>query len=172
MNEQQAAPLIERCWVTVVGWSPMAVVNTIWWACERGVVPQRVVLLASPQVAEVQRSLKTVARYLQAILPRFGVAAPEIVQEPINEDDFLGFQQTLAHVLEEERQRAQHLVIDTTPGRKYMSAFAIAEGRRNELKLEKVFYNHMLDIRYSDVPHPLIPRHEQQIYDLIQVLGR
>jgi len=32
----------KRAWVTVVGWSPMAVVNTLWQACERGVVPTHI----------------------------------------------------------------------------------------------------------------------------------
>lgn len=31
----------QRSWVTVVGWSPMAVINTIWQACEKGIVPDR-----------------------------------------------------------------------------------------------------------------------------------
>jgi hypothetical protein len=164
--------IVGRSWVTVVGWSPMAVVNTIWQACERGIIPQRVILLASPGEASVQRSVSIIQRYLQAMLPRFGVDKPTIEQKPINEDDFMGFRNTLAKVLDEERQRSHQVVVDTTPGRKYMSAFAIALGLQQSPKLERVYYNHMLDQRYNDVAHPLIPRHEQQLYDLMEVLKR
>ncbi|MCS6919265.1 MAG: hypothetical protein NZM28_05805 [Fimbriimonadales bacterium] len=161
---------VERCWVTVVGWSPMAVVNTIWAACEQGVVPQRVVLLATLNDASIERSVQTVARYLNALLPAFGVAQPDIIQHPIDEDDLLGFGRTLAHVLQAERKRAQNLVLDTTAGRKYMSAFGVAQGRRIDLKLEKVYYNHLLSQHYIDAPHPLIPRSEQRLYDLKALL--
>jgi hypothetical protein len=162
----------ERSWVTVVGWSPMAVVNTIWQACERGIIPQRVILLASPGEASVQRSVRVIQDYLQAMLPRFGVDKLTIEQKAINEDDFIRFRNTLAHVLAEECQRSHHVVVDTTPGRKYMSAFAIALGLQQTPKLERVYYNHMLDQRYNDVAHPLVPRHEQQLYDLMEVLRR
>lgn len=37
-----------RCsWITVVGWSPQAVLNTLWCAREQGVVPDHLVLLHS-----------------------------------------------------------------------------------------------------------------------------
>ena len=162
--------LPERSWVTVVGWSPMAVVNSLWQACELGIVPQRVVLLVSPDEAAIQRSVGVVRQYINTMLPRFGVANPVVEQKPINEDDFLGFRKTLAATLEEESQHAARVVVDTTPGRKYMSAFAIALGLQGGFRLERVYYNHMLEQRYNDVAHPLIPRHEQQLYDLLAVL--
>lgn len=162
---------VERCWVTVVGWSPMAVVNTLWAACEQGIVPQRVVLLASPNNPSVDRSVQTVERYLNVLLPQFGVDNPLIRRHAIDEDDLLGFKKTLAQVLEKERKHAQKLVLDVTAGRKYMSAFGLSQGRRTDLKLEKVYYNHLLEQRYIDIPHPLIPRHEQQLHDLKQLLG-
>lgn len=161
-----------RSWVTVVGWSPMAVVNTLWQACERGVVPDRIVLLASPAEPRVQESVKTVQRYLQAILQQYGVAQPDFCQEPIDESDFMGFWNTLERVLDRERELAERLVIDTTAGRKYMSAFAITQGWRDDLPVEHVYYNHMIDQRYNDVPHPLIPRHEQRLYDLLDLIKR
>lgn len=149
----------------------MAVVNTIWAACEQeGVVPQRVVLLASPDEPSIENSVQTVERYLRALLPTFGVENPEIVRHPIDEDDLLGFGRTLAQVLHAERKRAQNLVLDTTAGRKYMSAFGVAQGQSSDLNLEKVYYNHLLSQRYTDVPYPLIPRHEQRLYDLKAML--
>lgn len=150
----------------------MAVVNSIWQACERGISPERVMLLASPNEPAIKRSVDTVLRYLDSILPNFAVSSPNIEQKDINEDDFLGFRNTLGAVLTGERRSGYRVVVDTTPGRKYMSAFALAHGTRTHLKLEKVFYNHMLAQRYNDVPHPLIPRHEQQLYDLLEVLRR
>lgn len=63
--------------------------------------------------------------------------------------------------------RSQKIIIDTTPGHKYISAFAPHQGQRIDLNVEKLYYNHMLDQRYLDVPHPIIPRHEQQLYDFL-----
>lgn len=163
---------VHRCWITVVGWSPMAVVNTLWQACEQGVVPERIVLLASPDEPRVRNSVQTVKRYLSAILQQYGVSKPDFREEPIDESDFMGFWNTLERVLDRERGCAERLVIDTTAGRKYMSAFAITQGWRSDLPVEHVYYNHMIDQRYNDVPHPLIPRHEQRLYDLLELIKR
>ncbi|MCX7925050.1 MAG: hypothetical protein N2554_04480 [Fimbriimonadales bacterium] len=142
-----------RSWITVVGWSPMAVINTLWQACEHGVVPDRIVLLASPDEQRVQQSLRVVHRYLRAILRQYGISEPYIHHDPIDESDFLGFWDTLERVLDRESQLAERLVIDTTAGRKYMSAFAITQGWRSDLPMEHVYYNHMIDQRYNNVPH-------------------
>lgn len=162
---------VERSWVTVVGWSPMAVVNTIWAACEQGVVPQRIVLLASLDNPSIQSRVRDVEQCLRALLPAFGVDNPIIEKRAIDENDLLGFHRTLAQVLADEHKRANRVVLDTTAGRKYMSAFGVAQGRRTDLKLEKVYYNHLLSQQYNDKPHPLIPRHEQRLYDLKALLG-
>lgn len=127
-------------------------------------------LLASPDEPSIERSVRNVERCLRVLLPTFGVENHAIVRHPIAEDDLLGFGRTLAQVLQAERKRAQNLVLDTTAGRKYMSAFGVAQGRRIDLKLEKVYYNHLLSQRYTDVPYPLIPRHEQRLYDLKAML--
>ncbi|MFN3690157.1 MAG: hypothetical protein ACK4UU_04445 [Fimbriimonadales bacterium] len=161
----------QRSWVTVVGWSPTAVVNTIWIACEQDIVPDRVVLLASPNNQSIQQSIETVKRCLRVLLPAFGVKRPSIEQHDIDEDDLIGFKMRLAQVLQSERKYAENLVLDVTAGRKYMSAFGLSQGRRTDLKLEKVYYNHLLEQCYVDVPHPLIPRHEQRLYDLKALLG-
>lgn len=149
----------------------MAVVNTIWQACEQQVVPDRIVLLASPD-EKVSQSVQTVKHYLCEILPRYGVKKPKIHEVTIDENDFMGFWNTLERVLNEESRIAERIVIDATAGRKYMSAFAITQGSRKDLPIEHVYYNHMSSQRYQDVQHPLIPRPAHQLYDLLQLFRR
>ena len=159
-------------WVTVVGWSPMAVVNSVWLACERGMVPDRIVLLASCQRPGISENVQSVRRWLTALLPQFGVHVDSmdtlIVERDMDDDDVLTFQNRLAEVLRDE-QATDRLVVDATPGRKFMSALAIKLGAN--LGATNVFYNHLRNQQYVDVPHPLIPRHEQQFVDLPGVLG-
>lgn len=163
---------VHRSWITVVGWSPMAVVNTIWQACEQQVVPDRIVLLASPD-EKVSQSVQTVKHYLCEILPRYGVKKPKIHEVTIDENDFMGFWNTLKSVLKKESQSAQGIVIDATAGRKFMSAFAVMLGvSSSSLPIEHVYYNHMSSQRYQDVQHPLIPRPAHQLYDLLQLFRR
>lgn len=160
----------KRAWVTVVGWSPMAVVNTLWQACEQGLAPTHIYLLGSLEQPQVQRSLQEVERYLRAILPEFGVPNPVIETRPIDEDDLLGFRQTLNRTLLDARQQCQQVVLDITAGRKYMSAFGLALGRRADLNLERLYYNHLYERRYEHVPHPLIPRWQQRLYNLLEMV--
>jgi len=149
----------------------MAVVNTIWQACEQQVVPDRIVLLASPD-EKVRQSVQTVTHYLHEILTRYGVKEPQLHEEPIDENDFMGFWNTLKRVLKKESQIAEWIVIDATAGRKYMSAFAIMQSISSNLPIEHVYYNHMSSQRYHDVPHPLIPRPAHQLYDLLRLFRR
>ncbi|RMH09266.1 MAG: hypothetical protein D6697_04095 [Armatimonadetes bacterium] len=162
---------VHRSWITVVGWSPMAVVNTIWQACEQGVVPDRILLLASPD-EKVRQSVQTVTHYLHEILPRYGVEKPKFDEVPIDENNFMGFWNTLKSVLKKESQIAQGIVIDATAGRKYMSAFAVMQSISSNLPIEHVYYNHMITQRYHDVPYPLIPRPAHQLYDLLRLFRR
>ncbi|GIV05437.1 MAG: hypothetical protein KatS3mg016_1012 [Fimbriimonadales bacterium] len=90
-------------------------------------MPDRIVLLASPDET-VSQSVQTVTHYLSEILPRYGGKKPQFHEEPIDENDFMGFWNTLERVLNEESRIAERIVIDATAGRKYMSAFAITQG--------------------------------------------
>jgi hypothetical protein len=122
----------KRAWVTVVGWSPMAVVNTLWQACEQGVVPTHIYLLGSLEQPQVQRSREEVTRYLRAILPEFGVPNPVIETRPIDEDDLAGVPPDRSVRCRRTARRAttvlRSVVLDITAGRKYMSAFGLALG--------------------------------------------
>jgi len=164
---------VERTWITVVGRAPMAVINTLWAACEQeGCIAQRLVLLSSPAIPQVQDNVQRVKSYARAILRQFGVADPDVDNDiPINEDDFLGFAQILRRTANHELRRAHRLVIDTTPGRKYMSAVALWMAQEYD-RVEKAYYNLLFALRYQGVAYPLIPRPEQHLYDLIEVFGR
>jgi hypothetical protein len=162
----------KRAWVTVVGWSPMAAVNTLWQACEQDIVPTHIYLLGSLEQPQVQRSLEEVTRYLRAILPEFGVPNPVIETRPIDEDDLVQFFNILSQVLEDAQRTCSRVVLDITAGRKYMSAFGLAIGWGTDIRLERLYYNHLLDRRYENAPHPLIPRHQQKLHDLVEMLKR
>ena len=94
----------------------MAVVNTLWQACEQDIVPTHIYLLGSLEQPQVKRSLEEVTRYLRALLPEFGVPNPVIETRPIDEDDLLGFRQTLNRTLLDARQQCQQVVLDITAG--------------------------------------------------------
>ena len=160
-------------WITVVGRASMAVINSLWAACDQeGLVPQRLVLLSSPDVPQVQANVRAVKTYARAILRRYGVQRPQVDNDvAIDEDDLLGFAQTLRETTISELNKAERLVIDTTPGRKYMSAVALWLAQEYD-RVERAYYNLLLGTRYQGVPYPLIPRVEQRLHDLSEVFGR
>ena len=170
---EPAPDAVERSWITVVGRAPMAVINTLWAACEQeGCIPQRLVLLSPPTLPPVQDNVRVVKTYARVILQQFGVAHPDVDNDvSINEDDFLGFAQILRRTAHNELRQARRLVIDTTPGRKYMSAVALWIAQEYD-RVEKAYYNLLFAPRYQGVVYPLIPRPEQRLYDLIEIFGR
>ncbi len=157
-----------RVWITTVGKSPFAVVNPIWMACREGkFIPDRVYLVWNEDVEGVKQ---TVERMLGIILQNYGVPEPEIIADEsvkVREDDFNKFKSVISEICNRELNEGNEVVIDMTPGRKFMSALAMVLGL---LKKISVYYLHLTDLSYQNKPLVLIPFSTQKLYDMKEEL--
>ncbi len=153
-----------KVWITIVGRSPFAVVNSVWMVCRKEkFVPNRVYLVWNEDVEEVKR---TVERMLKIILQSYGVSEPEVIADEsvkVREDDFKKFRKVLKKICDEELNEGNEVAIDMTPGRKFMSALAMGLGIRKKIS---VYYLHLINISYQNKPLVLIPFSLQKLYDM------
>lgn len=154
-------------WITTVGTSSFAVINTLWAACElEGYVPQKVYIVAN---GKVENEVKVVNDWIERILKGYGSAA---IIERIHADevDFMNFSRILSNCITEEKKKGNQVAIDMTPGRKFMSAFSMFNGLAKD-GADRVYYLHLSDvIKYKNRSFIEIPANEQKLYDMKKVL--
>jgi len=150
-------------WITIIGSSPFAVINTIWAACKiDGYVPDRVLFIVNEQVNPA--SIDTAKRWVLEILKEYGVNEPVFEEIDIVETDFIDLKEAFKGNIFDFKADGP-VAVDMTPGRKYMSAITMHTGLAAEC--DHVYYLHLSDYRYQNKPFPLIPMHKQRLVDMV-----
>ncbi len=128
-----------KVWITTVGSSPFAVINTLWAACELdGYVPEKVYLVAN---GKVEQEARIVNEWITRIIKAYG-AAPIIERIHADEVDFMNFSRILSTCITEEKKSGNEVAVDMTPGRKFMSAFSMFNGLAKN-GADRVYYLHV-----------------------------
>lgn len=151
-----------KTWISIIGSSPFAVINTIWAACKlEEYIPEKVLFIVNKNLKE--KDIKTVYFWTEELLKSYGIENPTFEKREVEEDDFGQIEDVLRSNI--SRLKKEGLVaVDITPGRKYMSAIAMHCGLA-ELA-SHVYYLHLKDLGYKDDPFPLIPLQKQQLIDM------
>ncbi len=153
-----------KVWITTVGTSVFAVVNPVWAACILdGFVPERVHLLKNEKI---EGNVQTVKNWLTSILECFGVR-PEFHEHDADEDNMDSFARTLISVVKSEV--GNEVAVDMTPGRKFMSACAMAAGQK--FRVSKLYYLHLYNLAYQEKPLILIPFNQQKLINVLNYTG-
>lgn len=157
-----------RVWVTVVGRSRFAVINTVWSACIwDSFVPQCVHLVKNTLVED---NVKAVREWVKKILSVYGVPSPSFEEHDSDEDDMNSFADILRNVVQNVVSEGNEVAVDITPGRKFMSAFAMILGQK--FRVPKLYYLHLYDPSYVDKPFVLIPFNLQKLVNLAELLDK
>ncbi len=153
--------MITKYWITFIGSSPFAVINTIWAACKQGYVPDCLLFLVNEELNETWEN--TVIRWVPLVLEEYGISEPRIVRLNVAETGFHEIKDFYGSYISSFKEKGE-VAVDITPGRKYMSAIAMAAGISENAN--HVYYLHLKDSNYQDKPLSLIPVHKCQLIDL------
>ena len=162
-----------KIWITTVGKSVYAVVNTLWAACkEEGYIPERIYFIYNDEVKENLGRVKKIAK---ALVESYGAENPEINEIKAEETNFTEFAKKLGEIIKREKALGNEVAVDMTPGRKFMSAFAMYSGVSKEVRhrTDRIYYLHLsdFDFRYVDKAYPKIPFNKQKLYEMKRSLG-
>lgn len=151
-----------KAWISIIGSSPFAVINTIWAACKlEEYIPEKVLFIVNRNLKE--ENIKAVHSWTEELLKSYGIKNPVFESREVEEDDFGQIEDTFRCNISRLKHEGP-VAVDITPGRKYMSAIAmhcgLAEGASH------AYYLHLKDFQYQDEPFPLIPIQKQQLIDM------
>jgi len=151
-----------KSWISIIGSSPFAVINTIWaaWKLE-GYVPEKVLFIVNRNLKD--EDVKTVHVWTEELLKSYGVKDPDFESREVEEDDFGQIEDIFRGSISRLKKEGP-VAVDITPGRKYMSALAMHCGLAGGAS--HVYYLHLKDFKYQDEPFPLIPIQKQQLIDM------
>ena len=157
-----------RSWITTVGPSPFALINTYWAAVERdGWISNRIFLIYNEQTRSL---LPGIAKVLTKITTEISGSIPEIRFSLIDEDDLEKVFRTYQKIINDERDIGNKIAIDITPGRKYMSAFSLYAGLK-EGSIDKIYYIHIRGKKFMNHPYPMIPAPYCDLEDIVSIGG-
>ncbi len=158
-------------WITTVGWSPFAVINPVWAYCkEFKECPSRFILIRTKN-ERIRKNLTLVKSYLKEIA--WGYSNEDFLDKnmiihQIEDEDIQNYANTLKKIISIETERNPNkIILDMTPGRKYMSAINVYYGLQKSNIPIQVFYLHLEESRYQDVPYPLTPIIKNDLVDII-----
>lgn len=157
-----------RYWVTTGSPNPEAVVNPLAAACtEWNYIPDRIALLANPGL---ERELDRIVDLAKTVVEAHSGETPAIQLTDIDtETDFEAIVDHYRTTITEARDTNSEVVVDVTPGRKFMSAIAFQAGIRYEA--DRVCYllvqsGELFGRIYAD-----LPRSATTLYDFSEVFA-
>ena len=157
-----------KSWITTIGPSPFAVINTFWAAADRDDwVPDRIYLVYNDYTKEF---LPGISAVMERIILEYDGDRPEIYCKCVDENDLAGVFKTYKGIISQERKLGNEIAIDITPGRKYMSAFSLYAGLK-EGSIDKIYYIHIRGRKFMNRPYPLIPVSYCELEDIVSIGG-
>jgi hypothetical protein len=159
-------------WITTVGWSPFAVINPIWAYCkENNDCPDKIILIYTP-LERIKKNLSICKQYIAEILKSYNVKKlikDSIFEEEIENDSIELYTNKLSKIIEREKSlKPVKIILDMTPGRKYMSAINVYYGYNLKEMPIQVFYLHLEESKFLDVPYPLSPIIKNELIDILE----
>ena len=159
-------------WITTVGWSHFAVINPIWAYCkENDECPNKIILIYTP-FEKIRDNLKFCQLYISEILKVYNgnkLNEDSIIIEEIENDNIEVYADKLNKIIEREKNlKPDKIILDITPGRKYMSAINVYYGYNLKDIPIQVLYLHLEESKYQDVPFPLAPIINNELIDILE----
>ncbi|QDA31656.1 hypothetical protein FH039_08675 [Thermococcus indicus] len=160
-----------RAYVTVVGTTPEAVFNPLWYLAEvYSWIPERVYLLWNDDVTE---QLELVKRLIGKLSEAYRVSIEVIADEGMSftEEDPVQFRERAGELIRKLKAEGHEVVVDITPGRKFMSALLL--GAAISMGADEVTYLHLGNFRrYAGRLLFEVPMAEQRLFRREELTGR
>jgi hypothetical protein len=154
-----------RLWVTIGTPTMPGIVNPLTAACDHGYVPDEVLVLSNPGVAE---SVADATDRFAVIIDAYGTDADIATHDLEDETDFRNIIEFYRSTTEAARERDDTIAVDVTPGRKFMSAIAFQAGFKFDA--DHVFYFYRKSGAYHGQYFAEIPRTATELIDFTEVL--
>lgn len=144
-----------KTWITSIGIAHHAVVNSLWAAvAEKDWIPERIYLLTNDRT---KKDIIEISGRMEKIVLHHGGGKIDFRVRIFDETDLEGLFRLYSSIVETETKEGNDISVDITPGRKFMSAFALYCSLNRRENVRNIFYFHILDDEFLDRSYPFIP---------------
>ena len=158
-----------KTWITSVGISHHAVVNTLWAAvAEKQWIPERIYILTTDRTGE---DTAAISKRMEAIVLQYGGKGPDFRVRTFDETDLEELFRLYTVIIEKETKEGNEISVDITPGRKSMSVFALYGSLTHRENVRNIFYFHLLDDDFMDRFYPFLPVNTFRLRNLMDFKG-
>lgn len=148
-------------YVTLLGRSGWALVNTYYAVASRGRKPERVFIFTEEiyrkKLPAVVEAIETISRAY-----RF---TPEIETIVIPNNSFLEADKKFKELFQRLESEEYTIGLDITSGRKALAAAAVVQVR--EFSVDRIIYMALLDMDFPNRPYMMIPKHMQRLKNFL-----
>ncbi len=148
-------------YVTLLGRSSWALVNTYYAVVSRGRKPKRVFIFTEEmyrkKVPDVVEAIKTISEAYNF--------TPEIETIIIPNNSFLEADKKLNALFQRLESENYTIGLDITSGRKALATAAVVQAR--EFSVDRIIYMALLDFDFPNRPYMMIPRHMQRLKNFL-----
>lgn len=151
-----------KSWISSLGKSHMAIVNSIWAACNNEeYVPNKVHFVIDKKLDNDY--ICSIHEWVEKILKAYGVEEPILKNILIDENDFGEIEETFMKEISCLMKEGP-VAVDMTPGRKYVAAISMSAGLH--YNVDHIYYLYLKESKYKDRPFPLTPYPKQRLIDI------
>lgn len=154
-----------QIWITNGTPTIPGILNPLTAACEGGFIPDKARILSNPGVAD---SVAEACEMFDVIIDAYGGDGDIQKHSLERETDFQGIIDFYRSAIEAAHENGDHIAIDVTPGRKFMSAIAFQAGI--QFNADHVYYFHRKAGGYYGQFYSEIPRTATDLIDFTEVL--
>ncbi|ACS91043.1 hypothetical protein [Thermococcus sibiricus] len=151
-----------RAYITMLGRSTWALVNTYYAVVMNGYRPDKIyIFLENTHEGKLPQTVEA----LKIISEAYGFS-PKIYWEIIEEDNFLEADEKIGTLLKTLKENKYEIAMDITSGKKALVVGAAIHAL--PLEIEHLFYLSLQDIEHSNRPYMMIPLHVQRLKDFME----
>lgn len=151
-----------KVYITQVGTSVEAVINSLWMnAFKNGYFPDKIYLLWNEEIGQYK---KAVVEALKILSKEYGFNTDIDDSIEFSEDDVEDFAKKHENAIKSELTAGNEVIVDTTPGRKYMSGISMKNIAEFDIEGHYLHLKNPNDFRSSWLPE--IPIVLQNLVDI------
>ncbi|MHA1380376.1 MAG: CRISPR-associated ring nuclease [Candidatus Helarchaeota archaeon] len=159
-----------KIWITVVGRSPFAVINSILAAGKNwNFIPEKIYFLRTKH-DEIKKNCQICKVWVKNFTVKYSFEKkePEFHEMEFHEESTNELLRLTDEVLKKVCTDENEIIIDVTPGRKYMSILLFNLGIKYKDSIRGICYNHLFNDEYQNIPLPLIPIPEYELVNFLR----
>jgi hypothetical protein len=156
-------------YITIVSPTIFETINPFWAAVEKQWIMPRACHMF--HVPEHKKEYEKINTWFGEISRSYGAEMDRaVVEHNFDDENITAFITKIKELMAHEVRQGNKVIVDVTSAQwNYIPASLMLIAQENRDIVKSVIYHQVSEPRYNEIPYPLIPQTEQELYNLINV---